>query len=156
MFTTPPNAKPVPATLKEKILQMDLPGTFTVMASLVCFFLALQWGGQKKSWKSADVIGTLVGFVLLLILFIIIQYFQGERGIIVSRLLKERTVTVGMVYVFFLGGGWFILLYYLPYYFQVVAGVSASQSGVRNLPMIIGTTITSIISGGLISAFGHL
>ncbi|KAF7874266.1 hypothetical protein EAF04_002938 [Stromatinia cepivora] len=155
LFTTPPNAVPAPATLKEKILQMDLPGTFTIMASLVCFFLALQWGGQTKAWKSADVIGTLIGFVLLLVLFIVIQYFQGERGIIVSRLLKERTISIGMVYVFFLGGGWFILLYYLPYYFQVVSGVSASQSGVRNLPMIIGTTIATILSGGLISAFGH-
>ncbi|CAD6440315.1 f72fe993-4980-4da0-8abe-6078e8183b03 [Sclerotinia trifoliorum] len=155
LFTSPPNAVPTPATLKEKILQMDLPGTFTIMASLVCFFLALQWGGQTKAWKSADVIGTLVGFVFLIVLFIVIQYFQGERGIIVGRLLKERTVSVGMVYVFFLGGGWFILLYYLPYYFQVVSGVSAAQSGVRNLPMIIGTTIATILSGALISAFGH-
>ncbi|KAM0312843.1 hypothetical protein ACHAO8_005989 [Botrytis cinerea] len=155
LFTTPKNAVPTPATLKEKILQMDFPGTFTIMASLVCFFLALQWGGQTKAWKSADVIGTLVGFVLLLTLFIVIQYFQGERGIIVGRLLKERTVSIGMVYVFFLCGGWFLLLYYLPYYFQVVSGVSASQSGVRNLPMIIGTTIATIVSGGLISAFGY-
>ncbi|QSZ33261.1 hypothetical protein DSL72_002849 [Monilinia vaccinii-corymbosi] len=155
LFTTPPNAVPAPASLKEKILQMDLPGTFTIMASLVCFFLSLQWGGQRKSWKSADVIGTMIGFILLLIIFLVIQYFQGERGIIVSRLLKERTISVAMAYAFFLGGAWFLLLYYLPYYFQVVSGVSASQSGVRNLPMIIGTTIATIASGGLISAFGH-
>lgn len=146
---------PTPATLKEKILQMDFPGTFTIMASLVCFFLALQWGGQTKSWKSADVIGTLVCFALLLIMFIVIQYFQGERGIIVGRLLKDRTVSVGMAYVFFLGGAWFLLLYYLPIYFQVVSGVSPSQSGVRNLPAIIGVTISTIVSGGLISAYGH-
>ncbi|KAA8564942.1 hypothetical protein MFRU_008g02080 [Monilinia fructicola] len=155
LFATPPNAVPATASLKEKILQMDLPGTFTIMASLICFFLSLQWGGQSKTWKSADVIGTMIGFVLFLIAFLVVEYFQGERGIIVSRLLKERTITVGMVYVFFLGGGWFLLLYYLPYYFQVVSGVSASQSGVRNLPMIIGTTIATIASGGLISAFGH-
>ncbi|PQE18281.1 major facilitator superfamily transporter protein [Rutstroemia sp. NJR-2017a WRK4] len=154
-FSTPPSAVPTPATLKEKILQMDFPGTFTIMASLVCFFLALQWGGQTKSWKSADVIGTLVGFVLLLIAFLVIQYFQGERGIIVGRLLKDRTVSVGMAYVFFLGGAWFLLLYYLPIYFQVVSGVSASQSGIRNLPAIIGVTIATIASGGLISAYGH-
>ncbi|RAL64130.1 hypothetical protein DID88_003318 [Monilinia fructigena] len=155
LFVTPPNAVPATASLKEKILQMDLPGTFAIMASLICFFLSLQWGGQSKTWKSADVIGTMIGFILFLIVFLVVEYFQGERGIIVSRLLKERTISVGMVYVFFLGGGWFLLLYYLPYYFQVVSGVSASQSGVRNLPMIIGTTIATIASGGLISAFGH-
>lgn len=60
-----------------------------------------------------------------------------------------------MVYIFFLAGGFFLLLYYLPIYFQVVSGVSASQSGVRNLPLILSCTIATIFSGGLISAKGH-
>lgn len=59
-----------------------------------------------------------------------------------------------MVFIFFLAGGFFLLLYNLPIYFQVVSGVSASQSGVRNLPLILGCTITTIISGGMISAYG--
>jgi len=154
-FKTPAKAAPAKATLKEKILQMDLPGTFTVMAAVVCFILALQWGGQSKKWSHPDVIGTLVGFCLLSILFLIIEYYQGERGIIVGRLLKNRTVAVGFAFTFFLAGGFFLLIYYIPIYFQVVSGVSASQSGVRNLPLILGVTITTIISGGLISAFGH-
>jgi hydrogenase/urease accessory protein HupE len=33
--------------------------------------------------------------------------------------------------------------------------VSASQSGVRNLPLILGCTITTIMAGGLISTYGH-
>jgi hypothetical protein len=36
-----------------------------------------------------------------------------------------------------LGGSFFILLYYLPIYFQSVQHVSAAQSGIRNLPLII-------------------
>lgn len=134
---------------------MDLPGTFTVMAGVVCFILALQWAGTTKSWGSADVIGTLVGFGLITTLFIVIEYFQGERAIIVGRLLKERTVWVGMGFIFFLAGGFFLLIYYIPIYFQVVSGVSASQSGVRNLPLILGCTISTIASGLLISKYGH-
>jgi MFS family permease len=140
-FTTPPQAVPVQAALKEKILQMDLPGTFTVMAAVICYILALQWGGQSKAWSSSDVIGTLIGFGLL--------------TIIIGRLLKDRTVAVGCAFISFLGGGFFLLLYYIPIYFQVVSGVTASQSGVRNLPLILGTSIATIISGGLISAYGH-
>ena len=141
--------------MKEKILQMDLPGSFTIMAAIVCYILALQWGGQSKAWNSSPVIGTLVGFVLILILFVIIEYYQGERAVIVGRLLKDRTISVSMAFVFFLAGGFFLLLYYIPIYFQVVSGVTASESGVRNLPLILGTTIATIISGGLISAYGH-
>lgn len=134
---------------------MDLPGTFVIMAGVVCYILALQWGGQSKAWSNGSVIACLVCFGLITILFCVVEYFQGERAIIVSRLLKDRTVSVGMAYVFFLAGGYFLLLYYIPIYFQVVSGVTASQSGVRNLPLILGTTIATILSGGLITAFGH-
>lgn len=60
-----------------------------------------------------------------------------------------------MIYVLFIGGGFFLLLYYLPIYFQVVNGVTASQSGIRNLPLILSVTLATIVSGGLISAKGH-
>ena len=36
-----------------------------------------------------------------------------------------------------LGGGFFVLLYYLPIYFQSVQDVTAAQSGIRNLPLIL-------------------
>lgn len=154
-FKTPAQAIPTPAPLKEKILQMDLPGTFTLMAAIVCYILAMQWGGQSKAWSSSEVIGCLVGFVLILGLFVVIEYFQGERAMIVGRLIKDRTVWSGMLYIFLLGGGYFVLLYYIPIYFQVVDNVSAANSGIRNLPLILGTVLTTIMSGFLISAFGH-
>ncbi|CZT41210.1 probable vacuolar basic amino acid transporter 3 [Rhynchosporium secalis] len=153
-FTTPAQAVPVKAPLKEKLLQMDIPGSFVIMGAIICYILALQWGGQTKPWGSSEVIGCLVGFVLILALWVVIEYYQGERAMIVGRLLKDRHIWSAMVFNFFLAGGFFLLLYNLPIYFQVVSGVSASDSGVRNLPLILGTTITTIISGGLISAFG--
>ena len=39
------------------------------------------------------------------------------------------------------GGGFFILLYYLPIYFQAVQGTSARQSGIRNLALIIADSM---------------
>jgi predicted MFS family arabinose efflux permease len=154
-FQTPAHHVPATASLKEKLLQMDLPGAFTVMAAIICYVLALQWGGQSKSWSNSSVIGTLVGFVLILVLFVVIEWYQGERAMIVFRIIKQRNIWVGMSFIFFLAGGFFLLLYYLPIYFQVVNGVTASQSGVRNLPLILGNTISSIISGGMISAYGY-
>ncbi|KAH8599286.1 putative HC-toxin efflux carrier [Bisporella sp. PMI_857] len=154
-FKTPSRAVPAAASLREKILQMDIPGTFTVMAGTVCYILALQWGGQTKAWDDADVIGTLVGFVLIFILFFVIEYYQGERGIILGRLLKNRTIYIGMAFIFFLAGGFFLLLYYIPIYFQVVSGVSASQSGVRNLPLILGSSLAAVMSGILITVTGQ-
>jgi hypothetical protein len=154
-FSTPPQAVPAQATLKEKLLQMDLPGAFVIMGAIICYILALQWGGQSKAWNSSSVIGTLVGFVLILILFIVIEWYSGERAMIVGRIAKDRTIWVSMIYIFFLAGCFFLFLYYLPIYFQVVSGVTASESGIRNLPLILACTLATIVSGGLISVYGH-
>jgi hypothetical protein len=48
-FQVPKAVKPTEATLKEKILQMDIPGFLLVLASVVCYLLAMQWGGVVKS-----------------------------------------------------------------------------------------------------------
>lgn len=140
---------------KEKILQMDLPGTFTIMGSVLCYLLAVQWGGVTKSWGDASVVGTLVGFVVLLILFFVIEWFSGERALLQGRILKNRNILVAIAYITFLGGAFFLLVYYLPIYFQSIDDASPLESGVRNLAMIISVSIFTILSGGLVTAFGR-
>ena len=154
-FKVPLSARPAAATWKEKILHMDPAGTFTIMAAVVCICLALQWGGVTKAWDSADVIGALVGFVLICIAFAVNEYFAGEFALILPRLVKRRQLLVVYIYTFFFSGGFFVLLYYLPIYFQSVDNVSASQSGIRNLPLVLGTSIFTVASGGLIAATGQ-
>lgn len=134
---------------------MDLPGAFVLLPAIVCYILALEWGGQSKSWSDGSVIACLVMFVVILGLFVVVEHFQGDRAMIVRRLLKDRTVAVGMAFIFFLAGAFFLFVYYLPIYFQAVFGVTAANSGVRNLPLILGCTIATIFSGGIITFFGH-
>lgn len=151
VFRPPARAKPVPATLKEKVLQMDFPGTFAIMAGMVCYLLALQWGGTTKKWSSPDVYGLLIGFGLFVVSFAVIEYLQGNRALVQGRLLKKHVIAIGCVYDVFLGGCFFSLVYYLPLYFQAVSDVSAAQSGIRNLALIIPAAIFSVFSGGILS-----
>ncbi|KAF9634907.1 hypothetical protein BFW01_g5802 [Lasiodiplodia theobromae] len=139
----------------EKLLHMDLPGFFVVMAAVVCLLLALQWGGVTKDWDSPDVIGTLVGFALITVLFLVIEWWQGPRGMLSPQILKRREIWAGCLFSFFLAGGFFILLYYLPIYFQAIRSTSAQESGIRNLALIIADTITVIGSGAIITATGQ-
>ncbi|KAI4211844.1 MAG: hypothetical protein LQ351_005335 [Letrouitia transgressa] len=154
-FKTPESFKPVAAPLKEKLLQMDLLGTFTIMAAVVCYVLALQYGGVTKPWGSSTVVGLLVGFVLLVIAFGIVEWYMDDRALLQKRLLKMRYIWVGSIYVILIAGGFFMLLYYLPIYFQSVSGVSPSDSGIRNIPLVVGTSIFTVVSGILISTYGH-
>ncbi|KAJ9647353.1 hypothetical protein H2199_002342 [Coniosporium tulheliwenetii] len=154
-FQTPERAKPVEAIWREKILQMDFVGTFTLMGAVVCFLLAMQWGGVTKAWSSAHVIGTLVGFGLISIVFVALEIRLEERALIIPRLMKNKTLAFGFVFQVFNNGAFFVLLYYLPIYFQVVSGVSAAQSGVRNIPYILGLSLFSIVSGVAITITGE-
>ncbi|WYZ45128.1 hypothetical protein EsH8_VIII_000444 [Colletotrichum jinshuiense] len=153
-FQTPPQAVPVKASLLEKFLQMDLIGTFLIMGGTISFLLALQWGGSKHPWNSSTVIGLLVGFGLIIIAFIVLEWYQGERAMIAPRLIKDRTVYISSAYAFFFAGAYFVLVYYLPIYFQSVDNASPTMSGVRNLPLIIAVTIATIASGVSISITG--
>jgi len=155
VFTTPKHAKPQQAPLKEKLLQMDPIGSLVLLASLICLILALQWGGVTKSWSSGSVIGTLVAFTVILCLFIAIEIYLDERALIVPRLVKQKNVALLCGFQFFSAGTFMMLMYYLPIYFQVVSGVSASQSGIRNLPFIIGSALLSILCGVIITLTGH-
>ncbi|KAK3685144.1 major facilitator superfamily domain-containing protein [Podospora appendiculata] len=148
-------ANPVTAPLKEKLLQMDPLGTALVMSGVIAFSLAVQYGGQATAWSSATVIGLLVGFVLIALVFAGWEYFNGERSMIVPRLIRHRTVWVGSLYAFFIAGSYFIVIYYLPIYFQSIDNSSPTESGVRQLPLILTATVGTIVSGAVISINGH-
>ena len=100
------------------------------------------------------VVGLLVGFVLILIAFAILEIWQGERGMLAPRLMRKRLVWVNGLYGFFFCGGYFVPLYYLPIYFQSIDNASPIASGVRNLPLIIAFSVGAVISGGAISKTG--
>ena len=117
---------------------MDLPGTFILMGAITCVILGLQWGGVTKKWVSVDVLGTLIGGVVLLIIFVGVEIYQGDRAAIEPRLMKQKTIALLSTFQVFNSGLFLMFLYYLPLYFQVVDGVSASESGLRNLPYVLG------------------
>lgn len=149
-YHAPPPLPFLDAPLKEKLLQMDLPGSLVLVSALVCYVLALQWGGISLPWSDSKVVGTLVGFAVLLIVYGILQWVQKERAAMIGRLFR-RNVIVMMVYIDLLAGTFFLLVYYLPIYFQVVSGASAAQSGINNLPLILAQSVATVISGVVLS-----
>jgi hypothetical protein len=154
-FTAPKQAKPQQATFREKILQLDLGGAFIFMGAMVSLLLALQWGGTTKAWSDGSVIGTLVAFGVLIIIFVVNEFWMNERALLVRRLMKQKTLVLMSIYVTFNCAGFFVLLYYLPIYFQSIDGVSAQDSGVRNLPYILAIGICTIVSGVFITVTGR-
>ena len=99
--------KDLEVSLKEKILQMDLLGVVTIMGGILCYLLAVEWGGVTKAWDDGSVIGTLVASAVLLVLFGILEWRLGERALLPGRLIKQRIILIPSIFVIFLSGAFF-------------------------------------------------
>jgi hypothetical protein len=83
------------------------------MAALVCLILSLQWGGATKSWGSADVVGTLVGFGTILAAFIALEIYQDERALLVPRLLKQKSTILLSLFIVLGAASFMLFMYWL-------------------------------------------
>lgn len=74
-----PSRETTNVPLKAKLVSLDPIGTCLILASMTCLVLALQWGGAVLPWNDSRVWGTLLGFGLLLVLFLLLQVRQKEK-----------------------------------------------------------------------------
>ena len=155
IFFKPPNRKMDDTlTARDKLAKFDLIGTALLLPAVICLLLALQWGGTQYPWKSARIISLFCVFGVLAIGFIYVQITSGERATLPMRILKQRSIAFGSAVSFCIGCGFLLLVFFVPLWFQAIQGVSATDSGIRNLPLVLGVTVFSMVAGGGITAFG--
>ncbi|KAI0407963.1 MFS gliotoxin efflux transporter glia [Xylaria palmicola] len=138
----------------EAIYNFDPIGLIIIIASLVTFFLALQWGGISKPWSSGTVIAVLVVWIVLTIGWIVLQWFQKDRALLSTRMLSNRHIAACCIYLFFLSSANFSLVYNIPIYFQAVKGQSPLQSGILTIPTILSTSLASFASSAFVGKAG--
>ncbi|CAA9962372.1 MFS transporter [Pyrenophora teres f. maculata] len=145
----------VQATWKQQLQKFDLPGTACFLPAIICLLLALQWGGSKYAWGSARIVVLLVLFVLLVCAFLAIQWWKQEDATVPPRVFLNRNVWGSAWFGAMLGAAFFLIVYYLPIWFQAVKGASATKSGIMNLPAILGLVIISMLAGGAVTTLGY-
>ncbi|KAJ2992653.1 hypothetical protein NUW58_g2094 [Xylaria curta] len=139
----------------QRLMHFDPIGTLIFIPAIVSLLLALQWGGTTYPWNNGRIIGLFVVFGVLLLVFLYLQWHQQENATVPPRIFRNRTVMAGSFFAFSLGSAFFLFIYYIPIWFQSVQGVSAVDSGIRNLPMLLSVVVASLLAGGLITAFGY-
>ena len=133
---------------------MDFGGTALLLAAVICFLLAMQWAGITKPWSSADVIGTLIGAGLITGVYLFVEAILKERATLNMRLLSAKPIALLMMQQVCVCSTFFVLLYYLPIYFQAVSGTSPAESGVRIIPLLATSSVFAIVSGLVLSMTG--
>lgn len=171
LFDSPKRRNEQAIGFKERAKQFDPIGTILFIPAIVCLLLALQWGGSKYPWSNGRskcqplsflmltsagrVIALFVVFALLIIGFIAIQFWKKDNATIPPRIISQRSMTFGTWYVICLGGSFFGILYYVPIWFQAIQGATATQSGIRSLPMVLSLVLMSIVSGIGVTLLGY-
>ena len=100
--------------LKVKLGHMDPLGGVVFIGAISCLLIALQLGGQSYPWKSATVVGLLIGFGLLISLFFYIQVKLEEKATIPLRVLRARSILAGSGVLFFLGATIYVVSSVVP------------------------------------------
>ncbi|KAF9331708.1 hypothetical protein BG006_005433 [Podila minutissima] len=142
-------------SLGEKIKRIDILGSITLIIGLVMILLPLNWGGSTYEWNSPIIIGLLVGGFAVIGIFLLIEWKQALEPIIPFYLFKTRTNNAVFLTSFFVGMGFFGIMFFMPLYFQIVRQESATASGLEMLPLIVGLLVTSIGSGIMVSKYGQ-
>ncbi|KAF2632135.1 MFS general substrate transporter [Macroventuria anomochaeta] len=117
--------------IKERLKNIDLAGVVFLICAIVSLLLALQWGGFTYTWSNSKTRGTLLGFGLIITVFIAIQFYQRDKATIPERVFKQRTIL-----------------------FQAIKGTTAEESGIRTIAYLVSITVSSIVIGAAITVVG--
>jgi predicted MFS family arabinose efflux permease len=133
---------------------IDYAGIVLVGLGASGLTLATSWGGTLYPWGSPMIIGLFVGAAAALVAFVWVESLVAQP-ILPPRLFASPVFSVCCVFSFVVGFAMLGAMTFLPTYMQYVDGVSATTSGLRTLPMVIGMLITSTGSGTLVGRTGR-
>jgi EmrB/QacA subfamily drug resistance transporter len=133
---------------------IDYAGIVLVGLGASGLTLATSWGGTLYPWGSPMIIGLFVGAAAALVAFVWVES-RVAQPILPPRLFASPVFSVCCVLSFVVGFAMLGAMTFLPTYMQYVDGVSATTSGLRTLPMVIGMLITSTGSGTLVGRTGR-
>jgi EmrB/QacA subfamily drug resistance transporter len=137
----------------------DYLGTALFTAGVVPLLLGLSnkgttgAAGTLPDWGSFEVGGLMLIGALLLSVFVFVES-RARQPIVPLTLFRDRTFSASIAATLMVAIGMFAAIIYLPRYYQVVQGVSATQSGYMTWPLLLGLIGGSVVTGRLISRTG--
>ncbi|MFD7595930.1 MDR family MFS transporter [Kitasatospora sp. NPDC059812] len=147
-------ARTIPSVRSAVRPVIDYLGIALVAIGASALILATSWGGNEYAWGSGVIIALFAGGAAALGLFCWVES-RAVEPMLPMRLFRNPVFAVCSVLSFIVGFAMLGALTFLPTFLQYVDGDSATVSGVRTLPMVIGLLLASIASGNAVSKTGR-
>lgn len=147
-------ATAVPALARPPKPVIDYLGILVIAVATTALIMATSWGGTTYAWGSATIVGLLIGAAVALGFFVWLEG-RAAAAILPPRLFGSPVFAVCCVLSFVVGFAMLGALTFVPIYLGYVDGASATASGLRTLPMVIGLLIASTGTGVLVGRTGR-
>ncbi len=128
---------------------------FSLMIGGTCTaMLTLSWGGVVYAWTSPLILA-LGGATLLLFGLLVPVEHRATEPALPPRLFADSVFVRGVASVSLATMAIFGSIVFIPLFFQLVLGASATEAGLRMAPLMGGLIVASVIGGRLVTKTGR-
>jgi EmrB/QacA subfamily drug resistance transporter len=133
-------------------LDLDWVGALVFVAAMIPLLVGLT-NKQTADWATPEVGGLLLIAAVLIPVFLFIES-RVKQPIVPLDLWRDRTYAGSILATFFAAFGFFAATIFLPRFYQVVKGESATTSGYALFPLLLGVIFASVVSGQIVARTG--
>ena len=125
---------------RDKTHRFDLLGFLMLSPGLALLVYGLTQVGEQGGFRSASVEWSLVGGIVLIVLFVL-RSLRAPEPLVDIRLFKSRNFSIASICIFLTGATLYGTMFLLPLYYQIVRGESPWIAGLLMAPQGIGAAM---------------
>jgi EmrB/QacA subfamily drug resistance transporter len=133
--------------------KIDYFGALLLVIAVVGLLIGLSVLGPENGWTEARTITAIIGGFVFTVLFIAWES-KAVEPILPLTLFKNRTFTLTSIIGFIIGAGMFGAIIMLPLYLQIIQGNTATEAGLKLIPLMLGILTFTVTSGRMITKTG--
>ena len=134
--------------------RIDVAGICLMTLATTGIVLIATWGGHSFDWMSPQ-IGALASFSLVVgVIFVFVEN-RAEHPVIPMQMFKNRNFVLVTSTGLMTGICMYGAMGYLPTYFQMAEGVSATEAGLLMVPLMGSLLLMSVIVGNFVTRTGR-
>jgi EmrB/QacA subfamily drug resistance transporter len=134
--------------------RIDWLGTLLLIGAVVPLMLGLTLDKTVYPWSSPLIIGIFAIGLVCTALFLAVE-LRVASPVISLDLFRNRTFAVGVVASLMSGAALFGAVLFLSLFLVNVLGLSATEAGIAQIPLMVGFVLSSNVSALLVQRFGR-
>lgn len=144
-----------PGSIVEKLKRIDVFGALTLVGSVTLIIVSLSLGGNEREWTDPLVLGSLIGGLVILVAFVLVEKYVAREPLMPMQVLFKRTPGFVALACWFLTMSQFGIIFNIPLYFTAVEQTSSSYAGLHLIPNAVVASACSLSSGLIMARIGR-